>query len=584
MIQIDKKEWKFIGWVWLIVVFLTFLPTIVGVITTPPDSVFLGRQGMNGGDLPIYYSQIEQVKEGHFLFKNLFTSESHPGFIFDPFWSAVGLLAKIFSLSSFLAFQLSKFLLIPVLLIVSYYFVAFFFQDQLRRKICFIFLIFASGLGGFYFIEFNNSLPKTGDVFVFSEKEMSRLPLDLFTVEASTFFSIHNSPHFIASLTLIILIFLLSLLAVENYKLIYSIGAGLSALFLFQFHPYHLPTIFGVLGVFLISLLLKEKRLNFNYLKHYFILLLFSLPPVIYHFWTLQKFWIRKAHFLQFATPTPVLPIIFISYGFLIIFALIGIYSIFQRSEKGIEDYNPPTTLQPKPAHPKKAALTAIPKGSLDQKDIFLLSWFFTQFLLIYAPLPFQRRLTTGLHLSLIILTIFGLFYLKDLLYEKPIVQKYFKRVFSNKIFLIYLFFILFFFSNFLILINDLSLYLKNYYRMYLKKEVRTAMLWLRENTSQESVIFSLQETGNLIPAFSLRQVYLGHGHQTVQFDKKLAETEKFFQNSNDEERQIFLEENKIDYLFFGEEEKKESSFNPDEKEFLEKVYSNNQVAIYKIK
>lgn len=552
MIKINPQEWKFVGWVWLIVIFLTFLPTIIGIITTPPDSIFLGRQGMNGGDLPIYYSNIEQAKEGHLFFKNLFTSEPHPRFIFDPFWLAVGLLAKVFSLSSFLAFQLSRFLLIPILLIVSYYFAAFFFQEETKRKVCFIFLIFASGLGGFYFSEYSSQFSKAGGVFVFSEKEMSRLPLDVFTAEGSTFFSIHNSPHFIAVLTLIILIFLFSLLAFEKYKLIYSLGAGFSALFLFQFHPYHLPTIFGVLGVFILASFLKEKKINFNYLKHYSILLIFSLPPIIYHFWALQKFLVRKAHFLQFATPTPILPIIFISYGFLIIFALIGIYSILKKNEK-------------------------------DKKDIFLLSWFFTQFLLIYAPFSFQRRLTTGFHLSLINLAIYGLFYLKDLIWQKPVFQKYFKEVFSNKIFLIYLFFILFFFSNFLIIANDLSLYWGNYYRMYIKKEVKEAMLWLKENTSEETVILSLQETGNLLPAFSLRQVYLGHGHQTAQFDRKVAETERFFQKSNDNEKLNFLRENKIGYLFFGSQEKDESLFNPEEKDYLKRVYSNSQVVIYKI-
>lgn len=550
--KINSQEWKFIGLVWLIVVFLTFLPTIIGTITTPPDSIFWGRQGINGGDLPVYYSNIEQAKEGHFLFKNLYTSEPHPRFIFDPFWLGVGFLAKVFSLSSFLAFQLSKFLLIPIFLIVSYYLVAFFFQEEAKRKICFIFLIFASGLGGFYFTEHSALFSKTGEVFIFSEEDLLRLPLDVFTADVFTFFSIHNSPHFLASLTLIILIFLLSLLAFENYKLIYSLGAGLSALFLFQFHPYHLPTIFLVLGVFILLSIFKEKRLNINYLKHYCILLFFSLPPIFYHLWTLQNFWVRKAHFLQNITPTPSLPLVLISYGFLIPLALIGSFYILKKNEK-------------------------------NKKDIFLLSWFFVQVLLIYSPLPFQRRLVEGLQIILVILAILGLFYLRNWLKAKQIFQKYFKEVFSNKIFLIYLFFILFFWSNFLILTNDLSLYLKNYYRMYLTKEVQEAMLWLREDTEEEGVVLSSLETGDLIPAFSLRQVYLGHLHQTVQAKRKLAEVEWFFQSNNDDEKQSFLKENKINYLFYGSEEKKESLFNPEEKNYLEKVFSNNQVTIYKI-
>jgi len=78
-------------------------------------------------------------------------------------------------------------------------------------------------------------------------------------------------------------------------------------------------------------------------------------------------------------------------------------------------------------------------------------------------------------------------------------------------------------FFNFSIIANDLSLYLENYDGMYLKKEVQTAMLWLRENTAEESIVLSSYETGNLIPAFSLRPVYLGHVGMAIQGERKLA-------------------------------------------------------------
>jgi len=553
--KINYQEWKFVGWVWLIVVFLTFLPTIVGVITTPSDSIFLGRQAINANDLPVYYSNIEQVKEGHFLFKNLFTSEFHPRFIFDPFWLGVGILAKIFSLSSFLAFQLSKFLLIPVLLIVSYYLVAFFFQEETKRKVCFIFLVFASGLGRFYL---GNLAGDPGVInFSIDQRGTVILPIDIWVPDAFSFFSIYNSPHFIASLTLIILIFLLSLLAFENYKLIYSLAAGLSALFLFQFHPYHLLTIFGVLGVFVCIYVIRKKRLNIGHLKHCLVLLIFSIPPIIYHSWTLSNFWVRQQHFLQNITLTPLLPMVLIGYGLLLPLALIGAFLILKKSEK-------------------------------DEKDIFLLFWFLIQFLLIYSPVAFQRRLLEGFQivLALIVLALlatFGVFYLKDLVCQKPIFQKYFKEVFSNKIFLAYLSFILFFFSNFSIIVNDLTLYLENYDGMYLKKEAQEAMFWIRENTEEESIILSSLETGNLIPAFSIRQVYLGHGHQTAQFGRKASETERFFQKNNDDGKIAFLKENKIDYLFLGPKEKELIQFNPEEKNYLKKVFSNNQATIYKV-
>lgn len=73
---------------------------------------------------------------------------------------------------------------------------------------------------------------------------------------------------------------------------------------------------------------------------------------------------------------------------------------------------------------------------------------------------------------------------------------------------------------------------------MYLNKEVKEAMLWLRENTNEEDVILSSLETGNLIPAISLRQVYLGHLHGTAQAEEKLARVERFFKKGSDAEKQ----------------------------------------------
>src|SRR3989338_8065967 len=265
MINITRSEWWFVGKVGLAVAILAFAPIIAGALMTPKASVFTGQQFANYTDTMVYYSNIEQVKDGHFLFKNLFSGEQpSPRFIFDPFWFSVGLLAKAFS-----------------------------------------------------------------------------------------FFSIYNSPHFIASLTLLALIFLLSILAFEKYKFIYSLGAGLSALFLFQFHPYHVPTVFGVLGVFILINFILRPEINFDYLKHYFVLIIFSLPPIFYHFWTVKNIWIRQQHLLQNFGPMPESFSIFLfSFGFLAPLALIGVFLI----------------------------LIAKPPGS--EKNVFLVVWAVTQGLL----------------------------------------------------------------------------------------------------------------------------------------------------------------------------------------------------------
>ncbi len=121
-------------------------------------------------------------------------------------------------------------------------------------------------------------------------------------------------------------------------------------------------------------------------------------------------------------------------------------------------------------------------------------------------------------------------------------------------------------------------------YSPYLPKDKNEAMIWLKDNTTTESVILSLPPNGNLIPALSIRPVYLGHWGQTADVNNKLKQTKSFLKTENDEVRSAFLKTNKIDYLFFGPEEKTAANFDPSDDKYLKKVYYNEEISIYKVK
>ncbi len=313
MMEIKRSEWKLVFILSLIVIVITSLPIIIGFFSTPKNNIFLGLQTINSNDTPVYYSWIEQAKEGHLFFKNLFTSEDDGRFIFDPFLLGVGLFAKIFSLSSFLAYQLSRIFLIPIFLVVAYIFISHFFAGEKKRELCFLFLIFSSGLGwvvglfsGLFAIKFK------------------MLPIDLWAPETFPFQSLYTSPHLIAALTLIISIFLLTFLAIERKKISYSFWAGLATLLLFQFQPYHVPTIFGILGVFLIISSIKNSHVRWDIAIHLSTIFFLSLPAIVYHAWTLKNFWSRQQHALQNVLLMPNLLITILSYSLPLFWAIFG--------------------------------------------------------------------------------------------------------------------------------------------------------------------------------------------------------------------------------------------------------------------
>jgi uncharacterized membrane protein len=117
----------------------------------------------------------------------------------------------------------------------------------------------------------------------------------------------------------------------------------------------------------------------------------------------------------------------------------------------------------------------------------------------------------------------------------------------------------------------------------FLSKEKLTAMLWLKDNTPEESFVFATYTNGNLIPAFAVRRTYIGHWGISALPQIKINETKQFFETYDNKVRATFLQVNQIDYLFYGPEEKEFKNFNPDKSDYLKKVYQNNEVAIYKV-
>jgi len=539
MLSLTRRDWIFLWIVFFIVLVLIFLPILFGYFTTPPDKVFLFRPNNNGVDFTVYYSYIQQVKEGNFFFKNFFTSEVQTISRFNPFWLLAGLFAKIFSLSAPFTIQVLKFLFIFPFLIVSYYFLSFFLKDSFKRKVCFILFIFASGLGGIFSLDH-----QIQDKF-----------LDLFVPEAFTFLTLYTEPHFILSLILFISIIFLSIKALSDYKLKHSLLTGLFSLILFSFHPYHVYSIFLILFSFGVTEYFIKTKLNFNYIKHFIIVSLLSLPSILYQLWIIVSIPTVYQHFLQNVTLTPSLQVVIISYGFLIPLAIVGSFLIIKNKQRS-------------------------------NLELMLVIWFICQFFLLYLPVKTQIRLSEGLQFPIAILATYGIFYLKNLFIQKVKNKNITDLVLGQKtafyMFLIYLFFILFFLSSATILYTDILLYSAQYKLFYISKAEYQSIEWLN-NTDKNSIIFSSGLTGNVIPAFVSRQVFIGHSHETANFKEKEEKTEDFFKKYDSNQRLSFLKENNINYLFFGLEEKLRANFDPNGDNFLQKVYENGEVTIYKV-
>jgi len=378
-------------------------------------------------------------------------------------------------------------------------------------------------------------------------------PLDLWVPEANIFLSLYHNPLYIASWTLILAIFLLMLLAWENNDYRYSWGAGGLALVLFNIHPYHPPTIYGILGIYLVVLFILEKKFWF-YAKHYLYLIIISLPSIFYNFWLL---WTNPVVLGRTMESVNLIthPLATISgYGFLFLFAVFGLI-IFLKN-----------------------------KGWQDKKLLFIVIWTISSFVLIHFNfLRFPRRLTEGLQFPLVVLSIYFLFYLYNLLKNK-INSQVFNLIIYNKGVLIFPFIILFTFSNIYIYLNDLIIYYHQYPNYYISNDFIKVTKKIKEETSEDILILASYKNSNLIPGLTGRRIYAGHFGETINHLKKIDEINWFYStNDEDELKYQFLRSRGVNFVFYGPEEKALGNFPPQEKNYLKKVYQSGDYSLYQV-
>jgi len=120
---------------------------------------------------------------------------------------------------------------------------------------------------------------------------------------------------------------------------------------------------------------------------------------------------------------------------------------------------------------------------------------------------------------------------------------------------------------------------------MYPLNDFYNGLKWLEINTDHQTVVLSKITAGNYIPAYSGNFVYLGHGAETPHFDDRVNKVDEFFIGNLPEKQAFeFLKTENISYVFYGPQEKENSSKDIGVYSFLMPVYQTLLVTIYKIK
>lgn len=318
--------------------------------------------------------------------------------------------------------------------------------------------------------------------------------------------------------------------------------AGLGLFYTAFFHPYYIP-LFGL--ICLINLATKiHKKFDLKVLVTTGLLIGSSLPGAGYFIWLAVRNPSFRTHHLQI-NQLPLDP-----WYFWIItlwpFALSGLWLYLKRSSRS--------------------------EYTVTYETKWVTIWLISALICMILPLPWTRKYTQGLLPALVIVTLPFWFYV----YKKLTAQKIILPLkVALIIYLAFPYIHLLQTQVYMTRDQDLSRY------FYVSKDLQTTWTHVTDVTEKDEIIISTDAWVNyLIPAYTGRYVWVGHHHESPDFDKKILDFKSWLSSSNESEFNDFLKLNRITKIISTDKRHALRMRNMLDDEWRN-IFSQNQINIW---
>lgn len=498
------KNWPILVFAFLVLIIINFLP-ILGAFISVPNKFYYEYNA----DTNVYYTYIDQAREGKWLFYNQYTSEEQKNVLFFPLWAIGGRIGNFLHLDNVQVHLLLRLLFGFLLLVLLYDFIFYVLKVKELANWCWLLTIFSGSITGF-------------------------------NLCSNTFFVIYSNAMQILALILIIVLFKLLLVYLATRKPFYLILSGILACFLVLNHPYDGLLILLVLSLYLPLIAWLNCKLFFVYLKYYCVIISSLIPGFLYYIYiffneTALRGWLLQNSLLIEKTP-------FLFHNcFLIILVMGGIYIIYQRK-------------------------------IMDYKFGLIICWFIVSFGSVFFSLYFSAKLVIGLTVPAGILSIYAI---KEILQLRTVkILRYIVLVLVCVLIMV---------SSFSSLIVLYKKALRQEQPFYLPIENLTPVIWLKKNLNSFNVVLASEKWSTFLAGYCACRVFIG-GNQTYQMENKESLVNWFYGDNNyNLEKKEFLKAYNIDYVYYSPLEKIKGLFNPEDKDYLVKVYDDGSTEIYKV-
>jgi hypothetical protein len=600
---------------------LSSIPYAVGYLSQSPERVFAGAVY----DWEDYYSHLakmQQGAQGRWLYRDLFTPEDHAGVYINTFYVALGHLAAVAGLSPVLVYQVARPLCAMALLLVAYWFAACFVSEQGVRRTAYVLLCFSSGLGWLVLLV-------TGSFTL-----LGVTPVDLWFIEMYTFFTVLTFPHTCLAMALHLLAFawMVRLLWGEGGWRDWLAVGGV-ALILAVIHPYSVLPLDAALLLWWLYCLVRQRGAALRRLPRLIGFCALPLPLVVYGYRAIAANPVLSAWQAQSYTLSPSPLHYILGYGLVLALAVWGGVLMVRTAlgsregthEKGdhvgaglvpalgdhkegdhvgaglvpaLGDHKegdhvgaglvPALGDHKEGDHVGAGLVPALGDREGRPYGVALVLWLLAVAPLLYAPVFFnlQRRMIEGVHAPLCVLAAVGLndgllpivrrSRLAGWLARRGYPRSRFRRLVGSLV-------LAFTVPSTVYLLVSLSLGAAGGYGpLYYSRDEVEAVRWLSEHGGPDDTVLASYEVSGYIPAHIGQRVFWGHWAESIHLPQKRAEAEAFY-SASALDRPEFLARYGIVYVFHGPRERAMGDFDPALAGYLEPVFRQGDVAIYRV-
>lgn len=476
------------------------LPFLIGSSITPRGAQFYGNKIIAPGDYSIYYSYIEQGRQGRVFMDDAFTSEPHPATLFQPLWFIVGMLARLLDLSGPLAFALARLAATPLLIVVIWWTIRWLWPSDRRvQRGALLLSLFASGLGGLAAVLAYTSAD--GSIWTFP---------DLWVSEAFTTLTLWSSAHFILVTTGILFVLVAVERSWQERRWSLVAWAGVTALGVFSIHPFHLIT----WAVFWVGLTLWRtivaRRVPWGFVGRWVTVIAIGSPMLI--LFGTQLFFdpLTVGRAAQNINLTGPVVNIVVGLGLLLFGAGVGAWRWRPR----------------------------------DERWRWVVALAIAYLVAIYLPVSFQRRLSQGLVIPFALLAAPAVTTM-IVAVRRRIPSLSYVSVAGLAVLL----------TSSWVLVG--ALVVKDYtdelqgrrkYMYYVTPEHQQIAAYLRTTDRHQPLFTSLLE-GNVLAGLTAHQVFVGYGVETIDFERKLALVDDFYGRMGATEQRRLLSDWRLCYV-----------------------------------